>query len=272
MTTALGTDLRSKDEIASRGLAGVLLAPRWRGASLLHLAATPVLMIVVLALLYAYIQSQMPLDNVESRDLNRGSILEQFRQHLWLVTVSSALVLVLAIPFGVALTRPRLRWISPAVLAAANLGQGVPVIGLLVLLAVWGHTGFWPAVLALMLVSFLSVLRNTMVGLDAVDRSVIEAARGMGLSRWTVLRSVELPMAVPVMMAGVRVALILNVGSAALAAYTDAGGFGKMIYDGITLYRTPVLLTGSVLTGVLALTIDWLAGIAERALSPVGLH
>src|SRR5690606_6369599 len=118
---------------------------------------------------------------------------------------------------------------------------------------------------------FLSVLRNTMVGITSVDPFLIDAARGMGLTKTAVLFTVELPLSIPVMLAGIRVALILNVGSAALATYTNAGGLGTLIETGIVLGRMPVLVTGSVLTAALALTLDWLAGIAERVLRPRGL-
>ena len=142
---------------------------------------------------------------------------------------------------------------------------------MLVLLAVTVGIGFQKAVFALVLVSALPVLRNTMVGLRGVDRSLIDAGRGMGLTKTAVLFRVELPLAVPVILASVRVAVILNVGSATLAAFTNAGGLGDLINTGIALDRTPILLTGSVLTAVLAMASDWLVGIAERYLRPRGV-
>ena len=188
-----------------------------------------------------------------------------------LVAVSTVAVLLVALPLGVLLTRPGLRRISPPLLALANIGQAIPSIGVLVLLAVTVGIGFQKAIIALLLYSILPVLRNTIVGLDGVDRFLIDAGRGMGLSKMAVLWRVELPLAAPVMLAGIRVALILNVGTATLATFTNAGGLGSLIDIGITLDRIPILLTGSVLTAVLALTIDWLAGLAERVLRPRGL-
>ena len=104
-----------------------------------------------------------------------------------------------------------------------------------------------------------------------MPKDVIDAARGMGLTRTTVLLRVELPLAVPVILAGVRIALILNVSSATLATFTNAGGLGTLIATGVTLNRLPILITGSVLTAVLALAVDWLAGLAETALRPRGI-
>jgi len=192
-------------------------------------------------------------------------------EHIELVAVSTVVVIAIAVPLGILLTRPALRRLSNPVLALANIGQAVPSIGVVVLLAITVGIGFRPALFALVLYALLPVLRNTMVGLDRVDRFLIDAGRGMGLARSTILFRIELPLAVPVMLAGIRVALILNVGTATLATFTNAGGLGALIDTGVTLNRIPILLTGSVLTAVLALGVDWIAGLAERVLRPRGL-
>ncbi|MFF0518002.1 ABC transporter permease [Actinomadura nitritigenes] len=232
--------------------------------------ATPVVLVVATAALFAYLHGRH-LDAIEKRSINRDVITQRFVEHIELVAASTALVLAIAIPLGVLLTRPGLRPLAAPFLALANVGQAVPSIGVLVLLAVTVGIGFQKAVIALILVSALPVLRNTMVGLQGVDRSLIDAGRGIGLSRTAVLLRVELPLAVPVILASVRVAVILNVGSATLAAFTNAGGLGDLINTGIALNRTPILLTGSVLTAVLAMAADWLIGIVEHYLRPRGI-
>ncbi|WP_239377239.1 MULTISPECIES: ABC transporter permease [unclassified Frankia] len=237
---------------------------------LLGVLATPAVLIAACVALLAYLHAQN-LDDIERRSISPQLITQRLIEHIELVAVSTALVIVLAIPLGVLLTRPRLRRFVAPLLALANIGQAIPSMGVLVLLAVTVGIGFQKAVIALVLVSALPVLRNTMVGLRGVDRSLIDAGRGMGLTRTAVLFRVELPLAVPVILASVRIAVILNVGSATLAAFTNAGGLGDFINTGIALNRTPVLLTGSVLTAVLALTSDWLVGLAERHLRPRGL-
>lgn len=234
------------------------------------LLTTPALLAVVCLALFAYLHAQN-LDPMERRSINRQVITQRLIEHIELVAVSTALVMVIAIPLGVLLTRPVLRRLSAPLLALFNIGQAVPSLGVLVLLAVTVGIGFQKAVIALILVSALPVLRNTMVGLQGVDHALIDAGRGMGLTRTAVLLRVELPLAVPVILASVRVAVILNVGSATLAAFTNAGGLGDLINTGIALDRTPILLAGSVLTAVLALASDWLVGIAERYLRPKGL-
>jgi osmoprotectant transport system permease protein len=231
---------------------------------------TPLVLLAALGALFWYL-SGLQLDDIERRSINRTTILTHLREHIELVAVSSVLVIVIAVPLGVLLTRPGLRFVTPPLLGLANIGQAIPSIGILVLLAVTVGIGFDMAVLALVLLAVLPVLRNTMIGLSTVDKSLIDAARGMGLTKTTVLLRVELPLAVPVILAGVRIALILNVSSATLATFTNAGGLGTLIATGVTLNRLPVLITGSVLTAVLALGVDWLAGLAETALRPRGI-
>ena len=243
---------------------------RRRGAGIAGVLITPALLLLACGALYLYLHSQQ-LDDIEARSINRQVIGQRLLEHIELVAVSTLAVIVIAVPLGVLLTRPGLRRLSNPILALANVGQAVPSIGVLVLLAVTVGIGFQKALIALVLYALLPVLRNTMVGLDRVDRSLIDAGRGMGLTKATVLFRIELPLAVPVMLAGIRVALILNVGTATLATFTNAGGPGTLIDTGVTLNRIPILLTGSVLTAVLALAVDWLAGLAERLLRPRGL-
>src|ERR687894_582277 len=115
------------------------------------------------------------------------------------------------------------------------------------------------------------ILRNTMVGLQQVDRSTIEAARGMGMTKTAVLYRIELPLAVPIILAGIRTALIINVGTATLGTFIGAGGLGESIKNAIRLDRTVVLVTASGVTAIVALFVDWLAGVAEDVLRPRGL-
>lgn len=239
-------------------------AARWAR----HLA-TPVVLALVLAALYFYVGAQ-DLDRIEQRSLNSDYLLSRAWQHLALSAVVVVLVLAIAIPLGVLLTRPGARRWSGVVLVLANIGQATPSLGLIVLFTVvflsWGVDTI--AVVAFVTYGVLPVLRNTMVGLDQVDRSVVEAARGMGLSRLRVLWSIELPLAVPVMLAGIRTALVITVGTVALATFIGAGGLGDVISNGISSNRDLVLFTGSVLVAVLALTIDWLGALVEDLLRP----
>lgn len=192
-------------------------------------------------------------------------------EHLQLTLLAAVIVLVVAVPLGIALTRKRLRFLSGPVLVLANIGQAAPSIGLVVLLAFWLGFGFWAAVISLVLYGILPVLKNTMVGLQHVDQRLVEAGRGMGMTAAAVLFKVELPMAVPIMLAGIRTALVLLVGTAALATFINGGGLGILITTGVQLNLPAVLVVGSLLVAVLALFIDWAGRVVEHLARPKGL-
>jgi osmoprotectant transport system permease protein len=245
---------------------GVLAgAPRWLGYLI-----RPAVLGLACAALYLWV-SGLELDSIEQRVLTQDYIVQRVIEHVWYAFATTAIVIVLAVSAGVLLTRPFSRRIAPAVISAGNIGFAVPSIGVLVLLAIFFGLGFYPALAAFVAYAFLPVLRNTMVGLQQVDRSVIEAGRGMGMSKAAVLFRIELPLAVPVTLAGIRTALVLAVGTASLATFIDGGALGDLIDTGIRQSRDSILITGSVLTAVLALFIDWLASIAEDVLRPKGL-
>jgi osmoprotectant transport system permease protein len=126
-------------------------------------------------------------------------------------------------------------------------------------------------VLALVLYAVLPVLRNTVVGISGVDGRLVEAGRGMGMSATAVLFKVELPLAVPVILAGIRTALVLLVGTATLAVFVDGGGLGILITTGITLYLNSLLISGALLVALLALSVDWVGRVVEHVARPRGL-
>lgn len=228
---------------------------------------------VLLAILAAFAiwLSVAPLTATESGTLNPGSLLLLTGQHLALTFVATAIVLAIAIPLGVLLTRRPFRRAAGIVLALANVGQAAPAVGLIVLLAALVPNGFQASIIALVLYAALPVLRNTMLGIRGVDQRLIEAGRGMGMTPFSVLLRVELPLAVPVMLAGVRTALVLLVGTAALAAFVNGGGLGLLITTGINLYLFSVLVSGALLIAVLALLIDWFGRVVEHIARPKGL-
>lgn len=247
----------------------------WR--KVVRYAGMPLFLVVVLVLLYTWVQGQ-GLDDIEQRALTQDVLLEQLRQHIFLTVTSTVIVLALAVPLGILMTRPGFKRYAPVVIGFGNAGQAIPSLGLVAL--VYGilrtvewlpSTGRTPVVTALVAYSFLPILRNTMIGLQQVDDDMLEAGRGMGMSNLGVLRKIELPLAVPVILAGVRTALVLNVGTATLAFLFGAGGLGDTILTGFGLRRTPVLVTGAVLTAVLALFVDYVAGLVEEWLTPRGL-
>lgn len=210
-------------------------------------------------------------DDIEARLLTWSNIGVLTWQHLRIVVVSAAIVVAAAVPIGVLLTRRGLRAASPVVVGIANAGQAAPAIGVIVLLALTLGFGFWIAVLSLTLYAFLPVLANTITGLRGVDASLVEAARGMGMSSAQVLFRVELPLAIPVIMTGVRTALVLLVGAGAFATFIDAGGLGLLIQTGIVMFRYSILVSGAILVAALAMAVEWFGRLLEIFVKPGGL-
>ncbi|GAA3303292.1 ABC transporter permease [Streptomyces cinereospinus] len=215
---------------------------------------------------------QADLDAISQNALSGGQVSEALWEHVQLTAISTFFVLVIAIPLGILLTRGAFRKIAPVAMAFANMGQATPAIGLLALLLIWLGVGRRAALIGIIAYAILPVLSNTIAGLRANDPTLLEAARGIGMSPAGVLTRVELPLAVPLILAGVRTALVLNVGTATLATFGGGGGLGVLITTGITSQRMPVLILGSILTVVLALLVDWLASLAELLLRPRGLE
>jgi osmoprotectant transport system permease protein len=219
---------------------------------------------------WAWVQS-LTLDSIEQRTLNAGYITDRVREHLVLSILAAVMVAVLAIPTGILVHRSNSRTLRTVVLGLANIGQATPAVGVVILLAIIWQTGFLTALIALVIYAFLPVLRNTLIGLAEVDPAVRESAMGMGMTPNQVLRRIELPLASPVILAGLRTALVFAVGVATIATFINAGGLGDMIVNGLKLQRFPVLLVGAGLVAAIAILIDWAAGLVEDRVKPKGL-
>lgn len=215
---------------------------------------------------------QADLDSISENAIAGDLVWKALRQHIQLTVISTFFVLIIAIPLGILLTRRAFRMATPIAMTFANMGQATPAIGLLALLVIWLGIGEKAALIGMIAYAVLPVLSNTIAGLKANDPTLLEAARGIGMSSMGVLSRIELPLAVPLILAGVRTALVLNVGTATLATFGGGGGLGVLITTGITTQRMPVLVLGSVLTVALALLVDWLASLAELLLRPRGLE
>ena len=168
---------------------------------------TPIIVIVGSLLLYSYVQSADKIFQDERALDWDANLRPQLEQHLSLTLWSTVFTIVMAVPLGILLTRPKYKRLGSPILAVATSGQAIPAFGLLVLAFAWLGRGPWTTIWALSLFTLLPVLRNTMVGLEQVDKNVIEAGRGMGLTKRQALQQIELPLAVPVILAGVRTAL-----------------------------------------------------------------
>lgn len=240
------------------------------GESAAMLTVLPI-MVAVLFIGYVIWRQTAELDSIEESALAWPAIWAQLGEHVMITLVSSAIVVLIAVPLGILLTRGRARLIAPAVVAVANAGQAAPSIGLIVLLAIWLGFGFWTGVLGLVVYGLLPVLRNTITGLQGVDPTLVEAGRGIGMSAPQVLLRVELPLALPVIMAGIRTALVLVVGTAALVTFIGAGGLGDALTSGINLFRFPVMVSAALLIALLALLIEWVGRVLETVFRPKGI-
>ncbi|MFJ6656153.1 ABC transporter permease [Streptomyces sp. NPDC091377] len=245
--------------------------PAVRPVTWQKLTFLPAFLVAVLLATWLWF-AQADLDTISENALSNGLVSKALWQHIQLTVVSTFFVLIIAIPLGVLLTRRAFRKATPVAMAFANVGQATPAIGLLALLVIWLGIGTEAALIGIIIYAILPVLSNTVTGLLANDPTLLEAARGIGMSPLGVLSRVEMPLAVPLILAGVRTALVLNVGTATLATFGGGGGLGVLITTGITTQRMPVLVLGSILTIALALLVDWLASLAELLLRPKGLE
>jgi osmoprotectant transport system permease protein len=200
---------------------------------------------------------------------NQGQVVELTVEHLWLVGVSTVFAMVIGIPLGIAIAhRPKF---NKVVLGSANVIQTIPSLALFgfLLPVPWvGERANRLAILALTLYALLPIIRNTLTGIRGVDRAVVEAGRGMGLTEAQLLFQVELPLAVSVILSGVRVAVVISVGLATIAAAIGAGGLGEFIFRGLAMVDNSVILAGAIPAAMLALLADFGVGWLERHLQP----
>jgi osmoprotectant transport system permease protein len=188
-----------------------------------------------------------------------------------LVLASLAAAIVVGVPLGVAAARSRL--LAQPVLVATSLVQTIPSLALLaILIPLTGTIGLWPAVIALFLYALLPIVRNTHAAILGVPEGLREAARALGLGPGLTLRRVELPLALPTILAGVKTAAVINVGTATIAAFIGAGGFGERIAQGLAVNDTQVLLAGALPAAVLALVFHATFELLERIVVPEPLR
>lgn len=195
-------------------------------------------------------------------------VIPDFLQHIFLSFTSVAIALVISLPLGVLVARYR-RFYAPTT-TITGLLYAVPSFSFFtILLFVFGfNVGVTPAIIALVAYSLLVLIRNVVTGLDSVPAETIDAARGMGLTNRQILFGVELPLALPVIVAGIRIATVTVIGIATIGAYIGAGGLGDLIFDGITRDFATMIITGAVLTTLLAIVTDLALVGLERMLSP----
>ncbi|MDG2497378.1 MAG: ABC transporter permease [Aquiluna sp.] len=226
---------------------------------------------VALAILGIAVWVYSDLDKITIAILSPEKIQRQLGETLILGLTSSLLVILISVPVGILVTRKGYPRLKSLLVNTLGLGQALPAYGLIVIFFSFMGSGIVTVILALAAFSLLPVLRNTIVGLEQVDKSVIDAARGMGLTARQILLKIELPLAVEVILAGIRTAVVINVGFSALAFLVGGGGLGETINSGLKLDRGPAILIGAVMVAILALVFDFLSALAQKYLKPKGL-
>jgi len=199
-----------------------------------------------------------------------STFLYLLKQHMQLVLVSSLLAVGVALPVGILVTRRSFRRAEWLVSNTVNLGQTIPSLAVLALMISILGIGFKTAVFALFIYSLLPMYRNTVAGIDSIDENLIDAARGMGMKPIQILFRIELPNASYSILAGIRTAVVLNIGTAALAYVVGGGGLGVWIFTGIQLFDNGYLISGAIPVTLLAIFVDYLLRLLERKIVPKG--
>ncbi|MDH6372460.1 glycine/betaine ABC transporter [Paenibacillus sp. VTT E-133280] len=202
-------------------------------------------------------------------DIRRDDLIHSMGVHMQLVLLSMLFAIIVGIALGIMITR--VKPLKGITLGAAGILQTIPSLAMLGFMIPLFGIGMKTAVVALFLYSLLPIIRNTYTGITDVDQSIVEAARGMGMKNWQILFRVQLPLALSVIMAGIRTAAVINVGTATLAAFIGAGGLGEFIFLGIQRNIEALTLLGAIPAAILALILDYLLGLLERVTTPKGL-
>ncbi len=191
-------------------------------------------------------------------------------QHLQITGIAIFFAIAIGVPVGIIVTR--YKRLADPILTIAGILQTIPSIAFFGILIPFLGIGRNTAVLVLFLYALLPIMKNTYTGLKEVSPYLIDAGRGMGMTSWQILRMVEIPQSLSVIMAGVRIATVINIGTTTIAAYIGAGGLGQLIFSGIQMYRREMILAGAVPAAILAVIADQLLGYVEILLTPRGVR
>ncbi|SDY27176.1 ABC transporter permease [Tindallia californiensis] len=197
-------------------------------------------------------------------------VISQTITHLQITGLAVFLAVLIGVPVGIFITRNKL--LARNVLGFANIMQTLPSLALFGLMIPIMGIGFNLAVFVLFLYALLPIIKNAYTGIVGVDDSLIESGRGMGMTNTQLLWMVQIPLALPVIMAGIRIATVINIGTATIAALIGAGGLGSFIFRGISMGNNNLILTGAIPAAILALVVDWILGLVEHRITPKGVR
>jgi len=213
------------------------------------------------------LQSKAITDYMEFLHNRYPDILTAILEHISISLISILLGVLIAVPLGILLANHSVKWLNSLVFTIANLFQTIPSLALLAIMIPLFGIGMKPAIIALFLYSLLPILRNTYAGFTSVDQSILQAARGMGYSSLQRILQIQLPLAFPYMMSGLRMTMVYIISWTTLAALIGAGGLGQLIVSGIGVNKEELIITGSVAAILLALLTDRLLSLIEKRFS-----
>jgi len=190
-------------------------------------------------------------------------------EHMRITGVAVFLAILVGVPLGIYITKNKK--ITNLVLNTANIFQTLPSLALFGLIIPIMGIGFKPAIFVLFLYALLPIIKNTCIGINSIEPSIIEAGRGMGMTKAQILKMVEIPLALPIIMGGIRISTVINIGTATIAALIGAGGLGDFIFKGISMGNNNLILAGAIPTALLAISVDFILGVIEKKLTPQGL-
>lgn len=201
---------------------------------------------------------------------NQEEFIQLLTQHFMITGIVAFLTILVGVPLGIYVTRSR--HLGGHIMSLANAGQAIPTFAVFGLVIPFMGIGLKPAIFGLFIYGILPILRNTYLGITTVDKSLLEAGRGMGMTSAQLLRRVEIRLALPVIMAGIKTSVVICIGTAALASFIAAGGLGDWIVRGIAMMDSDMILAGVIPTAGLAILADTLLGRVEHALVPRGIR
>jgi len=198
-------------------------------------------------------------------------VLNCIRAHIEMVLIAESIVIAIGIPLGILVTRPGFKKLATPVIGGANIGQSIPSLAVIAIMAPILGFGFHSAIVALVIYGLLPVIRNSYTGINNIDPSIVEAARGMGMTRGQIARKIELPLALPVIMAGIRVSTVITVGTAELAVLVGGAGLGRITLTGVFSRQVLTILQGAAPTAALAITMGFVLERIENRMTALGL-
>lgn len=200
---------------------------------------------------------------------NSGMLLNKTLEHLYISIMALILAMIVAIPLGILLSKKEK--LSKVSLTIAGILQTIPTLAILALMIPLFGVGKVTAIIALFIYVLLPILNNTIVGVQNIDRNIVKAGRSMGMTNFQLMKDIELPLALPMVLSGIRLSSVYVISWAALASYVGAGGLGDLIFNGLALYEPEMIIVGTILVTLLALIVDLILAQIEKWIIPKGL-